>query len=83
MPEEIEFEPPAPHEVAHHSSSAHGHDSLEPFQHGWSRLIPLSTAMLAVVAAIAALTRRRWVWYASMGVGLIGVAFFAQGLLRS
>src|SRR5438094_938652 len=46
MPEEIEFEPPHPHEAAH----AHGAP-----QDDWLRVMSLTTAILAVVAAISAL----------------------------
>jgi len=33
------------------------------------------------VAAIAVLTKRKWMWYGSMALGLGGIAFLLQGLL--
>src|SRR5262249_17232814 len=53
MPEEIEFEPPNPHEAAHDPAhAAHSHEA--PLQ-DWMRVMSLTTAILAVVAAVSAL----------------------------
>jgi len=41
------------------------------------RWISLSTALIAAFAAVAALTRVRLVWYASVVLGAAGLVFFA------
>ena len=51
MPEEIEFDPREDHEKMEEIREEHG----DPKHKDWMRLISLSTAVLAVVAAIAAL----------------------------
>jgi hypothetical protein len=45
------------------------------------RWVSLSTALLAAIAAVAALTRQRLVWYASLALGATGLALFAIPLV--
>lgn len=41
------------------------------------RWISLSTAIIAALGAVAALTRMRPLWYASVALGTAGLVFFA------
>lgn len=48
--------------------------------HQFAKAVTIFQVAIAL-AAIAALTRRKAMWWVSMGVGAVGVAFFVMGLL--
>jgi hypothetical protein len=52
-------------------------DELIHRHHGFANAVALFQVSIAL-GAVAALTRHRLVWLGSMGVGLIGLAFFAK-----
>jgi hypothetical protein len=55
-------------------------DHLLHRHHGFANTVALFQISIAL-GAVAALTRNRLVWLASIGVGLVGLAFFARALL--
>jgi hypothetical protein len=55
-------------------------DHLLHRHHGFANTVALFQISIAL-GAVAALTRNRLVWFGSMGVGLVGLLFFAQALL--
>ncbi|HEY3351221.1 MAG TPA: DUF4337 domain-containing protein [Thermoanaerobaculia bacterium] len=55
-------------------------DHLLHRHHGFANTVALFQISIAL-GAVAALTRNRLVWFGSMGVGLVGLAFFVRALL--
>ncbi|HVP39923.1 MAG TPA: hypothetical protein VMS93_12145 [Candidatus Saccharimonadales bacterium] len=74
MPEGPEVETERLHEAIHEEIEREGGRFL--------KLIALTTAILAALAAVAALTRSRAVRLGSLAVGLVGTGMFALQLLR-
>jgi len=55
-------------------------DHLLHLHHGFAATVAFFQISIAL-GAVAALTRNRLVWFGSMGVGLVGLVFFARAFL--
>jgi Domain of unknown function (DUF4337) len=60
----------------HRDERSHEADHLLHAHHGYANAVALFQVSIAL-GAVAALSRSRWVWYASMATGAAGIVLFA------
>jgi len=79
--EQKEIEQKAREYEHHRDERSHEADHLLHAHHGYANAVALFQVSIAL-GAVAALSRSRWVWYASMVAGAAGIALFAVTFLH-